>query len=74
MAILVIIIVGLVFVHFSSDYNMYIVRSGSMEPVINIGYAVVIGPLDSPFGDGLQEGSVVTYRHGQNWLPPGAVD
>jgi signal peptidase len=63
-AILVIIIAGLVFVHFSPNYNMYVVRSGSMEPVINVGDAVVIGPLDGPFGDGLQDGSVVTYRHG----------
>ena len=63
-AILIAIIAGLVFVHFSPDYNMYIVRSGSMQPVINVGDAVVIGPTDGQFGNGLQEGSIVTYRHG----------
>lgn len=63
-AILIAIIAGLVFVHFSPDYNMYIVRSGSMEPMINTGDAVVIGPVDGPFGGGLREGSVVTYRRG----------
>jgi signal peptidase len=67
-AILIAIIAGLVFVHFSPDYNMYIVRSGSMQPVINTGDAVVIGPTDGPFGNGLQEGSIVTYRQGSELI------
>ena len=66
--VLITIISGVAFVHFSPDYNMYIVRSGSMEPVINTGDAVVIGPLDGPFGNGLQQGSIVTYRHGMELI------
>jgi len=51
-------------VHFSPDYNMYLVRSESMKPAINMGDMVVIGPLDGPLGDGAKPGSIVTYLRG----------
>ena len=62
--ILAVVIGGFVFVHFSPDYNMYLVRSESMKPAINMGDMVVIGPLDGPFSSGAKEGSIVTYRRG----------
>jgi len=62
---LIIVVAGLAFVHFSPDYNMYIVRSGSMKPAIGMGDMVIIGPPDGPLSDGIEAGSIVTYRHGQ---------
>ena len=62
--ILVVVVAGLGFMYFSPDYNMYLVRSESMKPAINMGDMVVIGPLDGPFSSGAKEGSIVTYRRG----------
>jgi signal peptidase len=61
---LILIIGGLVFVHFSADYNMYLVRSESMKPAINMGDAVVIGPPGGPLGGEVEAGSIVTYQRG----------
>lgn len=62
--ILAVVIGGFVFVHFSPDYNMYLVRSESMKPAINMGDMVVIGPLDGPLRGVVEPGSIVTYRRG----------
>ena len=62
--ILAVVIGGFVFVHFSPGYNIYLVRSESMKPAINMGDMVVIGPLDGPFSSGAKEGSIVTYHRG----------
>ena len=64
----IIVIGGLVFVHFSPDYNMYIVRSDSMKPVINTGDTVVIGPQEGPFSEGVKAGDIVTYSHGGDFV------
>lgn len=61
---LVLVIGGFVFVHFSPDYNMYLVRSESMKPAINMGDMVVIGPLDGPIRGEAKPGSIVTYLRG----------
>ena len=61
---LILVIGGLVFVHFSPDYNMYMVQSGSMKPGINTGDMVVIGPVGGPFGGEVAPGTIVTYHHG----------
>jgi signal peptidase len=62
--LLLLIIAGLAFVYFSPDYNIYLVRSESMAPTINMGDMVVVGPLDNPLGKGVEAGSVVTYERG----------
>ncbi|MBE9513237.1 MAG: signal peptidase I [Chloroflexi bacterium] len=62
--VLAVVIGGFVFVHFSPDYNMYLVRSESMKPAINMGDMVVIGPLDGPIRGEAKPGSIVTYLHG----------
>ena len=58
---LAIVIGGLVFTHFSSDYNLYLVRSESMKPAINMGNMVVIGPLNGE----VKPGMIVTYERGK---------
>ncbi len=62
--LLLLIIAGFAFVYFSPDYNIYLVRSESMTPSINMGDMVVVGPLNNPLGKGVEAGSVVTYERG----------
>jgi signal peptidase len=63
-AVLAIVVAGFVFLYFSPDYNMRLVRSESMKPAINMGDMVITGPLGGPLGGEVKPGSVVTYLHG----------
>ena len=54
-ALLVLFIAAAMFLYFSPDYNLYLVKGQSMEPAINMGDAVVIGP-----------GTIVTYIRGNS--------
>jgi len=56
---------SLLFTHLSPDYNMYLVRSESMKPAINMGDMVVTGPPEGPLGSGVKPGVVVTYQRGK---------
>jgi len=58
-------VAGLVFIYFSPDYNMYLIRSESMKPIINMGDMVVTGPLGGPLNGGIEPGMIVTYGYGQ---------
>lgn len=58
--ILALVVAGFLFVYFSPDYDMRLVRSESMEPAINMGDMVVTGPL----GGEVEPGSVITYQRG----------
>lgn len=64
--ILGLIVAALVFVFFSPDYNLYIVRSGSMEPAINTGDVVITGPAGT-FGS-IKPGGIVTYELGKELI------
>ena len=64
--ILALVVAGFLFVYFSPDYDMRLVRSESMEPAINMGDVVVIGPPGGPLIGEIEEGSVVTYHRGQD--------
>ena len=59
------IVAVLAFVFFSPDYSLYIVRSGSMEPAINVGDVVIAGPLGS---GGIKPGAIVTYAIGKTLI------
>ena len=63
--ILGLILAGLLFVYFSPDYDMHIVRSESMKPAINMGDVIFTGPVGGPIKGNLESGAVVTYRSGQ---------
>ena len=63
--ILILIIAGFAFVHFSPDYNIYLVRSESMKPAINMGDMVITGPLNGPLNGEVEPGSIVTYQRGE---------
>jgi signal peptidase len=62
--ILSLILAGLLFVYFSPDYGVYVVRSESMKPAINMGDVVFTGPVGGPIKGNVEGGTVVTYQNG----------
>ncbi len=64
-AILALVVAGFAFTYFSPDYNMYIVRSESMKPAINMGDMVLTGPLGGMLNGEIKPGMIVTYEHGK---------
>ncbi len=58
--VLAIIIASFLFVFFSPDYDMRLVRSESMKPAINMGDMVITGPS----GGEVEPGTIVTYQQG----------
>lgn len=66
--ILGLIIALLAFVYISPDYDMYIVRSGSMTPAINTGDVVFVGPVNGIFSDGIGPGTIITYKYGNELI------
>ena len=63
--VLILVIAGFTFVHFSPDYNIYLVRSESMKPAINMGDMVITGPLNGPLNGEVKPRSIVTYQRGE---------
>jgi len=61
--ILAVIVGGFAFLHFSPDYNLYLVRSESMKPSINVGDMIVTGPVGGPIKGELETGDIITYKH-----------
>ena len=59
LTVLVLALAGFGFLHFSPDYDMYMVRSESMRPTINMGDLIINGPLN---GD-LKPGTIITYEY-----------
>jgi signal peptidase len=56
--LLVLILVGLGFIYFAPGYDLYLVRSESMTPTINMGDLIITGP-----GNGeVEEGDIITYE------------
>jgi signal peptidase len=64
--ILGLIVAGLAFVFFSPDYDIYVVRSGSMKPAINMGDVVIAGPVGA--SSGIKPGVIITYELGKNLI------
>jgi len=58
LVILILIIAALGFIFFSPDFNMYLVRSESMVPTINMGDMIVTGPVSGE----VDKGAIITYE------------
>lgn len=56
-ALLVLILAGLGLIYFLPGYDLYLVRSESMVPTINMGDLIITGPV----GDNLEKGQIITY-------------
>lgn len=59
-------VAGLMFIYFSPDYDMYVVRSESMVPAINMGDMIIIGPVAGPLNGEIKPGTIVTYERGND--------
>jgi signal peptidase len=66
--LLALMVAGLAFVYFSPGYDIYVVRSESMKPTINIGDMVIIGPVGSTFNHEIRPGVIVTYQTGKSLI------
>ena len=63
LAVLVLILAGLALIYFLPDYNLYLVRSESMRPAINMGDLIITSPLDGPINGEVTPGTIVTYEY-----------
>jgi len=63
--VLALVIAGFIFVYFSPNYDIRLVRSESMKPAINMGDMVITGPLDGPLSGEVKPGTIVTYQLGE---------
>lgn len=66
--ILILVIVALGFLYFSPDYDILLVKSQSMEPAIQIGDMVIVGPVGGPMTSGLWPGKIITYTKGKAFV------
>ena len=59
--LLVLFTAAVIFVYFSPDYNLYLVKGQSMEPTINTGDMVITGPTEGLLSREVKPGTIVTY-------------
>jgi len=57
---LIVVVLFLALVYISPDYDMFLVRSESMVPAINMGDLIITGPVNGT----VRPGTVVTYARG----------
>ena len=62
-AILCLVLAGLAFIYFVPGYNLYLVRSESMTPTINMGDLIITGPSDGPIKGEIKPGTIITFEH-----------
>ena len=60
---LVLALAGFAFVHFIPGYDLYMDRSESMRPAINIGDLIISGPVGGAINGEIKPGTVVTYEY-----------
>lgn len=56
--VLALVLAGLGFVYFVPGYDLYLVRSESMTPTINMGDLIITGPVD----ENVEEGEIITFE------------
>ncbi|MFC2056514.1 signal peptidase I [Chloroflexota bacterium] len=64
LAVLVLILAGFAFLHLSPDYNLYMVRSESMRPAINMGDLIINGPVNGE----IKPGTIITYDYSKELI------
>ena len=62
--ILCLVLAGLGFIYLAPGYNLYLVRSESMKPNINMGDLIITGPINGE----IKNGTVVTYMHNKSLI------
>ena len=66
--VLVLVIAGLGFIYVMPGYNLYLVRSESMRPAINIGDLIITGPKGGPINGEIKPGTIVTYEYSKELI------
>ena len=66
--VLGLVLTGFVFLYFAPGYSLYLVRSESMRPAINMGDLIITGPLNGPINGEVQPGMIVTYEHSKETI------
>ncbi len=61
--VLVLAVAGLAFLYFVPGYNLYLVRSESMKPTINMGDLIITGPKGGPVSGAIIPGKIITFEH-----------
>jgi len=62
LTVLVLVLAGLAFIYFVPGYNLYLVRSESMRPAINMGDLIITSPMNGPLNGEVKPGTVITYE------------
>ncbi len=68
LTVLTVIIIGFGWLHISPDYGVYLVRSESMKPSLNMGDIVITRLVDSTAGGGVKPGMIITFEHDKKTL------
>jgi len=63
LALLILVLAGLAFMYISDGYNLYLVRSESMRPAINMGDVIITGRLNGPINGEVKPGTIITYEY-----------
>lgn len=66
--VLGLVLLGLGVIYLLPDYNLYLVRSESMVPAINMGDLIITGPMGGPMNGEIKPGTVVTYEHNEELI------
>ena len=61
-SVLAVVLLSLGVIYFLPDYNLYLVRSESMVPAINMGDLIITGPMGGLINGEIKPGTVVTYE------------
>jgi signal peptidase I len=64
--ILAVIITGLAFIHLSHAYSMYVVKSQSMVPAIDMGDVIITGSVGGLFSPEIKPGVIISYKTGKS--------
>ncbi len=63
LTVLVLVLAVFGFLHFSPDYDLYMVRSESMKPTINMGDLIINSHLDGTKNGEVKPGTIITYEY-----------
>lgn len=63
-SVLLLAIAGTALIYFVPGYNIYLVRSESMTPTLNLGDLIVTGPAGSSIAGETEPGKIATFEHG----------
>ena len=66
LTVLGLVLAALVFVYVADGYDLYLVRSESMKPAINMGDMIITGPLNGPINGEVKPGTIITYGYNKD--------